>query len=196
MAILDFPNAPTVGQIATLTNGCSYQWSGTVWTLAAGASAIAGGDLTGTYPNPTLKNVGSDGGFARVYRAAAYSVPNAAMTALTFDTVVTNQGGLWAAGTPDRLTIPTTGVYLFGASVQFTSSGVGGNRRIIQLQIGAWVYAVAEGPGGMFTAANVVAAAKLNAADTVQVFVYQDTGAALALQVAWQVPNLWACRLI
>jgi hypothetical protein len=55
MAVLDFPAAPTAGQVATLTNGFSYQWDGAVWTLTpASPGQVAGGDLTGTYPNPSV----------------------------------------------------------------------------------------------------------------------------------------------
>jgi hypothetical protein len=55
MAALDFPNSPTVGQVATLTNGFSYQWDGAAWTLTpASPGQVAGGDLTGTYPNPII----------------------------------------------------------------------------------------------------------------------------------------------
>lgn len=54
MAVLDFPSAPTVGQIAALSNGFSYQWDGAVWLVSTAPVANAGGDLTGTYPNPQV----------------------------------------------------------------------------------------------------------------------------------------------
>lgn len=54
MAALDFPASPTLNQLATLTNGFTYQWDGAVWTLAASTGQQAGGDLTGTYPNPLI----------------------------------------------------------------------------------------------------------------------------------------------
>lgn len=55
MSVLDFPASPSVGQIATPSNGFSYQWDGAVWTLTPAAPGqAAGGDLTGTYPNPQV----------------------------------------------------------------------------------------------------------------------------------------------
>src|SRR5262249_25047142 len=58
MAALDFPNSPTNGQTYAAPNGATYQWDGVVWAFvpvgSTPPSGPASGDLTGTYPGPTV----------------------------------------------------------------------------------------------------------------------------------------------
>ena len=56
MAAPDFPNSPTLGQTYTGPNGNIFTWDGAVWTTGGllSVGSAAGGDLIGTYPNPTV----------------------------------------------------------------------------------------------------------------------------------------------
>src|SRR5262245_40411161 len=52
MAALDFPNPPlTIGQLYNGTNGVTYQWDGTVWSVPVGGAQLwstSGSALTPT----------------------------------------------------------------------------------------------------------------------------------------------------
>jgi microcystin-dependent protein len=61
MSVIDFPNPPlTLNQSFTAANGATYKWNGTMWVSVKGTgfnvpTGPAGGDLAGTYPDPTIK---------------------------------------------------------------------------------------------------------------------------------------------
>lgn len=54
MPAIDFPTSPSSGQTFS-SGGKTWTYDGTGWVLNY-TSATAGGDLTGTYPNPTIAN--------------------------------------------------------------------------------------------------------------------------------------------
>src|SRR5262245_33804501 len=68
MAALDFPNPPlTVGQLYNGTNGGTYQWDGTVWTVPVGGAqlwSVSGANLTPTDATKQLAIPGDPAGYA------------------------------------------------------------------------------------------------------------------------------------
>src|SRR5262245_7500921 len=66
MAALDFPNPPlTVGQLYNGTNGVTYQWDGTVWSVPLGGAqlwSVSGSTLTPTDATKTVTIPGTSGG--------------------------------------------------------------------------------------------------------------------------------------
>src|SRR5262245_7640328 len=70
MAALDFPNPPlTVGQLYNGTNGVTYQWDGTVWSVPLGGAqlwSVSGSTLTPTDATKTVTVPGDASGNAYI----------------------------------------------------------------------------------------------------------------------------------
>jgi hypothetical protein len=197
MAALDFPASPTVGLVATLTNGFSYQWDGAVWTLTpASPGQVAGGDLTGTYPNPTIAAGAvtwakrGEVTYGRLTQHTLAVLTTGVAATLTFDTTEVAQGVSVAA---DRLTVPAAGFYMVGGSASFDRSG-GGTQRLLQLSANGVVIAQQDGGIGTYAGRVIALGVFLGATSYIQLRAYQDSGANLAL-IGPDWPSLWLARV-
>ncbi len=113
--------------------------------------------------------------------AAVFSVPNNALTAITWDTEVKDTNSMFAGGSPTIVTIQTTGFYLAILNVTFAANATGQRRVAMVLSGTAGVApleqtdASAAGIAGY----NLVVAHDMTAADTVTFQAFQDSGGAL-----------------
>jgi len=123
----------------------------------------------------------------RVYRSTQQSIPNAAFTALSFDTVRYDTSGQWSAANPTRLTCQIAGTYSVWANFVFLTAA-GGQSRFGQIVKNGTQAISKTGLNAVtITAAApsvaIPALVQLNVGDYLEVQVYQDSGAAL---------NIWA----
>jgi hypothetical protein len=171
-------------------DGTSQQWV-VATPMQPFVGTAAGGDLQGSYPNPTLKaaivtaaKLAADAKSvnARVARSVNQSIPGGgAWTTLTWDTVSQDTGGFYSSGQPTRLTVPSTGMYFFGCG-QEMQFGTASGRTILSLAVnGSEVTGAADYPRGLasdWARANVTHAMRLNAGDWVSVFMYSTSSGA------------------
>lgn len=123
----------------------------------------------------------------RAYNSVAQSIPNAAMTVLTFDNARWNTQGAvgGAAFAVNRWTVATggAGMYEFGLHLRWGVSA-DGSRRVAQIRVnGNTAFAVDDRAGGFSSSVaeshNLVTRIQLADGDYVEAQAYQNTGAAL-----------------
>lgn len=96
-----------------------------------GALADAAGNQLGGSPPGAQR--------AYVQLAGPQSIPHAVVTVLSFGTVVYDTASFWSIGTPDRFTIPETGVYAGWVAAEFEANASGLRALTPRINSGAFV---------------------------------------------------------
>lgn len=134
---------------------------------------------------------------ARVFNSANISIPNSAVTVVTFDSERFDEGGMHALGA-GRLTAPITGLYLIGADVRLAANATGIRAAHIRLNnVTDLVDASDDDPGAAQPVdLTMITLYRLTAGDYVEVTVFQNSGGALnVLTNANTSPEFWMVRL-
>ena len=129
-----------------------------------------------------LVQAGASSDAARVTSTSNITIPNSTFSTLTFDTEVFDQGNLFDAGQPTRLTAATTGIYLISASVQFGNNQTG-MRHVNLTKNGSSDFATesrnAVSTSGFSTYITISTVQAMSGGDYVEVRVFQNSGASM-----------------
>ena len=150
------------------------------WLKAAGGAAVW---ETVSLPQPMLA--------ARVEQTAPQSIPNTAWTALVFDEEVRDDGGLFAPAAPSRMTAPIAGWYTASGGLEFVSNATGAARFAAIYKNGipgvGRRMAAQSAPvnaSGFTPRVMLAIVLYLSAGEFIEFYAYQDTGAALLVNIA------------
>lgn len=136
---------------------------------------------------------------ARVFNSAAISVPNNASTALTFDSERWDTDNIHSTATnTSRLTAQTAGKYIITGHVRFANNVTGRRVLLITLnvaatQIGDNSTSVTANGDGDLTVSTIY---NLAVGDFVELYAYQDSGAALNVTAVGNTSPEFAMQLL
>lgn len=183
-------------------------WNGTAWVAIGGGTGgglttedvddrvaaliVAGTNITKTYNDTagtlTLDAAAEPADFVRVQRSTNQSIPNATLTAITWDVESEDAGGFHSTvSNTDRLTVPTgkAGVYLVHCSMSFAADADGSRSNVIRKN-GATVadFGVPASPATDWTTIQNSVVLRLAATDYVTAHAVHAAGNALDVLAA------------
>ena len=140
---------------------------------------------------------------ARIWSDVDQAIPNSAggpttpETYLRFDQARFDTDRLFSTTTPDRLTIPVSGIYLITATVAWEHPPTAAGDRVVRLVAGGKIIAAEQVFTPFAPIQSVAGLDRLSAGDTVQVVVGTDTdtkvltldGDSPSLSVVWLAPG-------
>jgi hypothetical protein len=156
----------------------------------AAPTGAARGDLTGSYPNPSIgpgavtpAKIGTIPQVSAT-NSATQSIADGTVTDLAFDTNEFDTAGLHSTTTnTSRLTAPIAGVYEVNLSGRWSPSATGD--RFLAIEKNGRGYSastrIGAAPGGATTDQSISTLIKLGAGEFVSAVAYQASGAALTI---------------
>lgn len=132
----------------------------------------------------------------RATLTADWAVPSGAYAPVSWSVTEFNQGAMWTAGSPTRLTFSQDGVYVVSANVEFYASSSGTRRDIGVRKNGGGVFLAADHTtavsAGIPVILGVSTLARFAAGDYVELLAFQDVGTTLDLRVGDEIENHFA----
>lgn len=130
---------------------------------------------------------------ARVRRTTNQSINTSTSTAISFDSARYNNGTLWSASNPTRLTIPVAGKYLIGGCLQWQNATTGD--RIAALSLNGSTGIASQAGTGLIRI-NLFSVWDCAANDYIELVARQESGSSIdCLTVNNYSPELWAHRI-
>jgi hypothetical protein len=154
------------------------------------ASGAAGGDLSGSYPNPSIRGgavtPGKTSGFAGArVEGVGQSVGDGSYVPVSFSTAQFNVGGVFSASAPTVLVAPIAGVYTISGSIEWTSGGVGYRQLEIDSDKGGRLASeLLPVAAAQFAYNSVSTIVKLEAGEKVELVANQASGGSLSFSSA------------
>jgi len=186
----------TVTRAQESTTATAKNISGKTYKMVAGITAKV--INTDVWSSPAFTGIYSATAQPQssAYQASAQTIPNAAATAVTFDTNVYDVGPIHSTSVNNtRFTAPVAGLYLITAAICF-SAGTGYRELTLSKNgtgFSTGIFGVAS--SGVDSSAALAAMIQLNATDYVEAYVTHNNGSSLTLVASASLTGMQVVKL-